>query len=206
MDITNKKIGIIVTGIATFFFILIHNDLKGFKTMSEETKDVGVESTEVNESKKTKKSKDKKEIEELKAQLQETKDMLLRTAAEFDNYKKRETAAKEKLSTFVKGETLKAILPSLDNINRALSADESSADYAKGVSMTIKGLTDELKKLGLEEINPQGEEFDVNFHMAVMKVDDDSVGQNIVTEVLQTGYRLGDTLLRHDMVKVANCD
>ncbi|MBQ5590558.1 MAG: nucleotide exchange factor GrpE [Clostridia bacterium] len=206
MDITNKKMGIIVTGIATFFFILIHNDLKGFKTMSEETKDVGVESTEVNESKKTKKSKDKKEIEELKAQLQETKDMLLRTAAEFDNYKKRETAAKEKLSTFVKGETLKAILPSLDNINRALSADESSADYAKGVSMTIKGLTDELKKLGLEEINPQGEEFDVNFHMAVMKVDDDSVGQNIVTEVLQTGYRLGDTLLRPAMVKVANCD
>ena len=206
MDITNKKMGIIVTEIATFFFILIHNDLKGFKTMSEETKDVGVESTEVNESKKTKKSKDKKEIEELKAQLQETKDMLLRTAAEFDNYKKRETAAKEKLSTFVKGETLKAILPSLDNINRALSADESSADYAKGVSMTIKGLTDELKKLGLEEINPQGEEFDVNFHMAVMKVDDDSVGQNIVTEVLQTGYRLGDTLLRPAMVKVANCD
>ena len=97
-------------------------------------------------------------------------------------------------------------MPPLDNINRALAADENSADYAKGVSMTIKGLTDELKKLGLEEINPAGEEFDVNFHMAVMKVEDESVGENIITEVLQTGYKLGETLLRPAMVKVANCD
>lgn len=173
------------------------------ETVSEETK---TQETKEKKSKGKKETKLEKENEELKQQLQETKDMLLRTAAEFDNYKKRETAAKEKLSTYVKGETLKAILPSLDNINRALSADESSADYAKGVSMTIKGLTEELKKLGLEEINPAGEEFDVNFHMAVMKVEDDTVGENIVTEVLQTGYKLGENLLRPAMVKVANCD
>lgn len=153
-----------------------------------------------------KESKLKKENEELKQQLQEQKDLLLRTAAEFDNYKKRETAAKEKLSSYVKGETLKAILPSLDNINRALSADENSADYVKGVSMTIKGLLDALKKEGLEEINPKGETFDVNLHMAVMKVEDENAKENEITKVLQTGYKLGDTVLRPAMVEVANCD
>ncbi len=197
-------------------FVHLYNK-KGNEKMSEKNAQIELENeTQVSEETKTKETKEKKskgkddklkkENEDLKAQLQEAKDMLLRTAAEFDNYKKRETAAKEKLSSYVKGETLKAILPSLDNINRALSADETSADYAKGVTMSLKGLTDELKKLGLEEISPVGEEFDANFHMAVMKVEDETVGENIVTEVLQTGYKLGETLLRPAMVKVANCD
>lgn len=162
---------------------------------------------------KEKKSKDSKKvreleekIESLEKQLAETKDMLLRTAAEYDNFKKRETANREKSANFVKGDTIKALLPSIDNISRAMAADESSPEYAKGVAMTIKGLTDALKKLGLEEINPVNEPFDVNLHQAVMRVEDDSVGENIVVEVLQTGYKLGDNVLRHAMVKVANCD
>ncbi len=158
--------------------------------------------------KETKEPADKKadETESLKAELAAAKDMLLRTAAEFDNYKKRETAAKEKLAEFTKGETLKALLPSLDNINRALEADPDSPDYAKGVAMTVKGLSDALKKLGLEEINPQGEPFDVQYHQAVMRVEDENLGKNVVAQVLQTGYKLGDNVLRHAMVKVANCD
>lgn len=163
-------------------------------------------------SEKEKKPKDSKKvreleerIESLEKQLAETKDMLLRTAAEYDNFKKRETANREKSANFVKGDTIKALLPSIDNISRAMAADESSPDYAKGVAMTVKGLTDALKKLGLEEINPLNEPFDVNLHQAVMRVEDDSVGENIVVEVLQTGYKLGDNVLRHAMVKVANC-
>lgn len=148
----------------------------------------------------------KQELEAVKAELDKTKDMLLRTCAEFDNFKKRETANRDKTAAFVKGETLKALLPSIDNINRSLAADSESPDYAKGVTMTVKGLADALKNLGLEEINPVGEKFDVEFHQAVMRVEDDSVGENIITEVLQTGYKLGDTVLRHAMVKVANCD
>ena len=164
-------------------------------------------------SEKEKKPKDSKKVRELEEkiesldkQLAETKDMLLRTAAEYDNFKKRETANREKSANFVKGDTIKALLPSIDNISRAMAADESSPDYAKGVAMTVKGLTDALKKLGLEEINPLNEPFDVNLHQAVMRVEDDSVGENIVVEVLQTGYKLGDNVLRHAMVKVANCD
>lgn len=183
--------------------------------IKEQTDDTVKEAKEAKAEKpeKEKKSKDSKKvreleekIESLEKQLAETKDMLLRTAAEYDNFKKRETANREKSANFVKGDTIKALLPSIDNISRAMAADESSPEYAKGVAMTIKGLTDALKKLGLEEINPVNEPFDVNLHQAVMRVEDDSVGENIVVEVLQTGYKLGDNVLRHAMVKVANCD
>lgn len=183
--------------------------------IKEQTDDTVKEAKEAKTEKpeKEKKSKDSKKvseleekIESLEKQLAETKDMLLRTAAEYDNFKKRETANREKSANFVKGDTIKALLPSIDNISRAMAADESSPEYAKGVAMTIKGLTDALKKLGLEEINPVNEPFDVNLHQAVMRVEDDSVGGNIVVEVLQTGYKLGDNVLRHAMVKVANCD
>ena len=183
--------------------------------IKEQTDDTVKEAKEAKTEKpeKEKKSKDSKKvseleekIESLEKQLAETKDMLLRTAAEYDNFKKRETANREKSANFVNGDTIKALLPSIDNISRAMAADESTPEYAKGVAMTIKGLTDALKKLGLEEINPVNEPFDVNLHQAVMRVEDDSVGENIVVEVLQTGYTLGDNVLRHAMVKVANCD
>lgn len=182
------------------------------ETIENEAVNAEVEETKAEKGGKHSKKEDKKskeaeeKIEKLENELKEAKDMLLRTAAEFDNFKKRETANREKTASFVKAETIKALLPSIDNINRAMQADENAADYAKGVAMTVKGLLDALKKLGLEEINPENEPFDVNYHQAVMRVDDDSVGENIVVQVLQPGYKIGDTVLRHAMVKVANCD
>lgn len=189
--------------------------MKGLDLMQENEKEISTaaEQQAEKEPKKPAKKKSSKETEELKAKIEELEkqvaerdEMLLRKAAEFDNYKKRENQNKEKLTDYVKGNTLKELIPSIDNIERALSADDSSADYAKGITMTVKSLLDSLHKLGLEEINPENEPFDVNFHQAVMKVDDDSVGENTVVQVLQKGYRLGDTILRHAMVKVANCD
>ena len=185
--------------------------------MQENEKDTAAtgspEQADRKEMKKASKKKPNKEVTELKTKIEELEkqvaardDMLLRKAAEFDNYKKRENQNKEKLTELVKASTIKELIPSLDNIERALSADDQSADYAKGITMTVKGLTDALHKLGLEEIDPENEPFDVNFHQAVMKVDDDSVGENTVVQVLQKGYRLGDTVIRHAMVKVANCD
>lgn len=145
-------------------------------------------------------------IAELEAQIAERDDTILRKIAEFENFKRRENQNKDKLTEFVKANTLKELLPSIDNIERALSADDSAVDYAKGVSMTVKGLLDALTKMGLEEINPENQPFDVDFHQAIMKVEDESVGENTVVEVLQKGYKLGDTVLRYAMVKVANCD
>ena len=182
------------------------------ETIENEAVNAEVEETKAEKGGKHSKKEDKRlkeaeeKIEKLENELKEAKDMLLRTAAEFDNFKKRETANREKTASFVKAETIKALLPSIDNINRAMQADENAADYAKGVAMTVKGLLDALKKLGLEEINPENEPFDVNYHQAVMRVDDDTVGENIVVQVLQPGYKIGDTVLRHAMVKVANCD
>lgn len=184
-------------------------DTSAENAKSEETTEKTAESKKVKSEKKCKDSKKTKElekkVEELQKELDSTKDMLLRTAAEFDNFKRRETANRDKTANFVKGETMKALLPAIDNIDLAMQADESSPEYAKGVAMTVKGLFNELKKLGLEEINPLNEEFDVKYHQAVMSVEDDSVGKNIVVQVLQKGYKLGDTILRHAMVKVANC-
>ena len=92
-------------------------------------------------------------IAELEAQIAERDDTILRKIAEFENFKRRENQNKDKLTEFVKANTLKELLPSIDNIERALSADDSAVDYAKGVSMTVKGLFDALTKMGLEEIN-----------------------------------------------------
>lgn len=146
------------------------------------------------------------EIESLKKELEKNNDLLLRNAAEFDNYKKREATSRERMADYIKSETIKAILPSIDNVKRALEVDATSPEFATGVVMTIKGLIDTLKSLGLEEINPLGEAFDVDYHSAVMRVEDESVGKNIVTEVLQPGYKFGETVIRYAMVKVANCD
>ena len=181
----------------------------------KETKNVQEETPVEEKAKKTEKKtkKSNKEIDTLKEtvkkleeQVAERDDMLLRKIAEFDNFKKREAQNKERMAEFVKGNTLKELLPSVDNLERALVADENSADYAKGVAMTVKSLLDALTKIGLEEINPENQPFDVNEHQAVMQVEDESVGPNTVVQVLQKGYKLGDTVLRHAMVKVANCD
>ncbi len=140
----------------------------------------------------------------LQKDLDEAKDMLLRTAAEFDNYKKRSEREKLQVSEFVKAQTIKALLPPIDNLLRAAEADSSSADYAKGVEMTIRQLMEALEKLGLKEINPENEPFDPMLHEAVMHEENSDVPENTVVQVLQKGYMMDDTVIRPAMVKVAN--
>jgi len=156
---------------------------------------------------KSKKAEEKKEKEEqnpLLQELSEIKDTYLRTAAEYENYKKRTQKEQQQLSEYVKANTVKALIPSIDNIERALSEDPSGEDYAKGVQMTLKGITDALSNMGLSVINPINEAFDPNEHEAVMHIEDTEYGENTVVEVFQKGYKIGETILRHAMVKVAN--
>lgn len=140
----------------------------------------------------------------LQKDLDEAKDMLLRTAAEFDNYKKRSERERIQVSAFVKAQTIKALLPSIDNLLRAAAADSSSADYAKGIEMTIRQLMENLTKLGLKEINPENQPFDPMLHEAVMHEENSDVPENTVVQVLQKGYIMDDTVIRPAMVKVAN--
>ncbi len=139
----------------------------------------------------------------LQKQLDEQKDSYLRLAAEFDNFKRREAQKQESLGEYVKAQTVKALIGAIDGFDRVMSADSASADFAKGVEMTIKGFKETLTQLGLQEIDPKGEPFDANYHQAVMRVDDDTLEENTVVEVFQKGYKVGDILLRPAMVSVA---
>ncbi len=145
--------------------------------------------------------------ETLRKELEEQKDLLLRTAAEYDNYKKRTLREKEELSEFTKASFLKDLLPALDNFKRASDAGmDNVEEFKKGMEMSIKMFVDILDKMGLKEIDCQGKEFDPNFHYAVSKIDDENLGENIIAQVFQTGYTLGETVIRPAMVVVANCN
>lgn len=131
------------------------------------------------------------------------KERLLRVSAEYENYRKRTTKEKEGIYTDACVDVLKEILPVLDNLERAINAEGSIEDLKKGVEMTIKGVNASFEKLGVEEIDVTSG-FDPNLHQAVMHVQDETLGQNVVAEVFQKGYKKGDKVLRHTMVKVAN--
>lgn len=144
------------------------------------------------------------EIDSLKEELQKANDVLLRTAAEYDNFKKRTERERVAVADFAKAGLLKKILPCMDNFDRALAADKSSEDYAKGLEMIFKQLEEALKSVGLAEIEAEGKTFDPNEHEAVMHIEDETKGEKEIVQVLQKGYKLGDTVIRPAMVSVAN--
>ena len=172
--------------------------------MSEETKLPEEEQTVETPKKEKKKSKKEIELETLKAQLEAKNDQLMRTAAEFDNFKKRTEREKTSIAEFAKAGLIKQLLPILDNIDRAAVADHDSVDYIKGIEMIVKQFEAIASNLDIEEIAKPGDQFDPNFHEAVMHIEDDSLGENTIAEVLQKGYKIGDTVIRAAMVKVAN--
>lgn len=144
-------------------------------------------------------------LEELEKDLAAAREAHIRTLAEYDNYRKR--TAKEKENTWVdaKAVCISELLPMLDNFDRALGVTDSDFDsYKKGVEMIYQGFCDTLKKLGVEAFGEEGDEFDPNFHSAVMHVDDEALGENVIAQVFSKGYKLGEKVLRPAMVKVAN--
>lgn len=157
------------------------------------------------EEKKTKKSKKDIEIENLKAELESKNDLLLRTAAEFDNFKKRTERERLTVAEFAKANVIKELLPILDNIDRASALeDKESPDYIKGIEMIVKQFESLGEKLNICEVAKVGDAFDPNLHEAVMHIEDENLGENVIADVLQKGYKIGDTVIRPAMVKVAN--
>ena len=158
------------------------------------------------ESIKTEKKKNKKdiEIENLKAELDAKNDLLLRTAAEFDNFKKRTEREKLTVAEFAKAGLIKQLLPILDNIDRAALAEKGSEDYIKGIEMIVKQFEGVAGNLGIEEIAKVGDTFNPELHEAVMHIEDETVAENTITQVLQKGYKIGSTVIRPAMVQVAN--
>ena len=144
------------------------------------------------------------EVEVLKAQLVQQEDKFLRLAAEYENYRRRTTKEKEAIWNDAKGNAATAFLPVYDNLERALKQETADEAYKKGVEMTMNQLKTVLEKLGITEIDALGQTFDPNLHNAVMHVDDENLGENVVAEVFQAGFQLGEKVIRFAMVKVAN--
>jgi molecular chaperone GrpE len=153
---------------------------------------------------KVKKDKTSRE-QELENQLAERNNQLLRLAAEYDNFRKRSQREKDELFKSSKATVVQELLPVIDNFERAgKMANQSPADYKKGMELVYSQFLDIIKKLGIETFGEPGEDFDPNIHSAVMHVEDDSLEENVIAEVLSKGYKLGEKIIRSATVKVAN--
>ncbi|MBQ9968617.1 MAG: nucleotide exchange factor GrpE [Oscillospiraceae bacterium] len=143
-------------------------------------------------------------VEEVKAQLAAEHDNYLRLAAEYDNFRKRTQRERESLYTDAKADTIGKFLPVYDNLQRALAQETADEAYKKGVEMTMTGLMSIMEALGVKSFGEAGEVFDPNLHNAVMHKDDDALGESVICEVFQTGFKVGEKVIRHAMVVVAN--
>ena len=151
---------------------------------------------------KRKPKKDKKD-----EQIEELKDKLTRQMAEFDNFRKRTEKEKSAMYEIGAKDIIEKILPVVDNFERGLGAvteEQKEDSFVAGMEMIYKQIMTTLDSVGVKAIEAVGNEFDPDFHNAVMHVEDEEVGENIVVEEFQKGYKYRDTVVRHSMVKVAN--
>ena len=145
------------------------------------------------------------ELEQTKKLYEETVDQMKRIAAEYDNFRKRSIKERSQLKLDTLADTVNTLLPVVDNLGRALeNAQGDESPLATGVQMVMRQLQEALAKLGVEEIEGVGAQFDPELHNAVMHVEDEEAGDNVIVEELQKGYKIEDKVIRHSMVKVAN--
>ena len=158
------------------------------------------------EEKKPEDAKQQEASEFGKAQqaLAQEHDSYLRLAAEYDNYRKRSQKEKDNLYTEIRSETVEKFLPVYDNLERALAQETQDAAFKKGVEMTMNQLVSVMEKLGVESFGAAGDHFDPQLHNAVMHIEDESLGENVIAEVFQKGFKVGEKVVRFAMVKVAN--
>ena len=125
--------------------------------------------------------------------------------AEYDNYRKRTAKEKDNLYQDAKADTIKEFLAVYDNLERAVATEgDEDSPHKKGLEMIFHQYQEILKKLGVTEIEAQGQPFDPEKHNAVMHIDDENLGENVVSQVFQAGFLLGDKVIRHAIVQVAN--
>jgi molecular chaperone GrpE len=144
------------------------------------------------------------ESEDVKEEREDWKDKFLRAQAELVNYRNRTQREMERSRSDSRADTLTELLPVLDNLERALEAPCSDETYRQGVEMTLRQFTDILTKLGVNEIDAFEKPFDPQWMDAVLHEENDELGENMVIEVFTKGFRLGDRVLRHAIVKVVN--
>ncbi len=145
-----------------------------------------------------------KKIEEQKAEIEDKDDKIKRLMAEFENFKKRSDKERMGMYNSVMGDVITSLLPVLDNLEKAEEAHTKDEQYKSGVNMVLKQFKDVLTSNGVTEIETIGKTFDPTFHEAVSSVEDSSLGQKEIKQEYRKGYMLGDRVLRHSLVVVAN--
>ena len=144
------------------------------------------------------------EVNEWEEKYNAERDAHLRVAAEFDNFRKRTIKEKEQSYGNGKADAVEKLLPVYDNLERALNQPTEDEAFKKGVEMTMTQLVGIFSGLGVEIFGNVGDTFDPNFHNAVMHIEDEAYGENVICQVFQKGFKLGDKIIRFAMVQVAN--
>ena len=173
------------------------------KKIEEIDKEMGdVEVEELNSEKYIAKLND--DLSEQKKKAEEYYDSLKRNMADFDNFKKRITKERDSLHVSIVSDIIEALLPPIDNFEKALSHECQDEMFKQGMEMIYKQLKDLITKYGVEEIKAMGEVFNPEYHEAVMHISDEQYEEKEILEVLRKGYKLKGKVIRHSMVKVAN--
>ena len=146
----------------------------------------------------------KEKIEEQKEELDSREDRIKRLMAEFENFKKRSDKERSSMYNGVLGDVVMKLLPVLDNLEKAAESNTQDEQYKNGIELVMKQFKEVLQNAGVKEIEAVGKPFDPTYHEAVSLVEDSSLGAKIVKEEFRKGYILGDKVLRHSLVVVAN--
>ena len=146
----------------------------------------------------------KKQIESQKVQIDETEDRLKRVAAEFDNYKKRNTKERDGMYNSLVADIISNFLPVIDNLEKAVATETKDEEYKKGIELVLKQFKDVLTARGIVEIEAVGNTFDPELHEAVSSVQDETKGEKEIVQEYRKGYMIGSRVIRHSMVIVAN--
>ena len=165
------------------------------------------EETTKNEPQNEKDSSDQQsiEVEKLKKELQSKTDILLRTAAEYENYRKRTEREKASIYSDATASAISAILPIADSIERAMqSLGDTNEEYKKGLELIKNQLEDSFKTLGVESFGEKGDKFNPDIHNAISHIENDELEENVISEIFQKGYKISDKIVRYAMVQAAN--
>ena len=176
---------------------------KNRKKAEEKAKEIPVEATEEQPAENEELKKLQAELEKKQQELDDTVRLLQRNQADFENYRRRNNSVRAESYENGKRDAVAELLPSLDDFDRIITnADKADEAWVEGVKLVYRKFTDELKKLGLTEIETEGK-FDPNLHNAVLSEAAEGVESETILAVLQKGYKMGDKILRHSMVKVS---
>ena len=144
------------------------------------------------------------ELEKINKELEETTDRLKRLMAEFENYKKRSSKERELLYNSILADVISAILPAVDNLDKAVNTQTKDEQYKQGIELVDKQIKDVLNSFGVQKIESVGQKFDPEIHEAVNHVEDPDLGEQEIKDEYRAGYKIGNKVIRHSMVIVAN--